>query len=151
MSREIKFRVWHKPTKQFVKQDIFYLDEPSSIGQLSVGLDGTLIQAGMYDDYSAVSDPEDYAIQQYTGLKDKNGKDIYEGDILGYFDAIVNNDKERMEIKWAKAYSGEQWCEFKIQDYNGKDVKSDEPNDYYGGVSTEYKEVIGNIFEGVDR
>ena len=153
MSREIKFRVWHKPTKQFVKQDIFYLDEPSSIGQLSVGLDGTLSRlSGMDYEVSAhVSDPEDYAIQQYTGLKDKNGKDIYEGDILGYFDAIVNNDKERMEIKWAKVYSGEQWCEFKIQDYNGKDVKSDEPSDYYGGVSNEYKEVIGNIFEGVDK
>ena len=153
MSREIKFRVWHKPTKQFVKQDIFYLDEPSSIGQLSVGLDGTLSRlSGMDYEVSAhVSDPEDYAIQQYTGLKDKNGKDIYEGDILGYFDAIVNNDKERMEIKWAKAYSGEQWCEFTIRDYNGKDVKSDEPSDYYGGVSNEYKEVIGNIFEGVDK
>jgi|TARA_B110000263_G_scaffold177505_1_gene155236 uncharacterized phage protein (TIGR01671 family) len=153
MSREIKFRVWHKPTKQFVKQDIFYLDEPSSIGQLSVGLDGTLSRlSGMDYEVSAhVSDPEDYAIQQYTGLKDKNGKDIYEGDILGYFDAIVNNDKRQTEIKWAKAYSGEQWCEFTIRDYNGKDVKSDEPSDYYGGVSNEYKEVIGNVFERVDK
>jgi uncharacterized phage protein (TIGR01671 family) len=124
--REIKFRAFAPADKTWQYWDV-YGDYPQGI-------------------YGGLSEP-----QQYTGLKDKNEVEIYEGDILGYFDAIVNNDKERMEIKWAKAYSGEQWCEFKIQDYNGKDVKSDEPNDYYGGVSNEYKEVIGNIFEGVDK
>ena len=147
--REIKFRVWHKPTKQFVKQDIFYLDKPSFIGQLSVGLDGTLIQAGMYDDYSAVSNPEDYAIQQYTGLTDRNGQEIYEGDILGYPEN--RNDETMVEIRWAEAYSGEQWCEFDIRDYKGQYIPGGKLSDFYGGVHPDYRVVVGNIFEGVDK
>ena len=143
--REIKFRGWDEKEKKMYS--------PKELADLA-GLwfeqteDGSLEISLIEDSFGC---RRQFKKMQYTGLKDKNGKDIYEGDILGYFDAIVNNDKERMEIKWAKAYSGEQWCEFTIRDYNGKDVKSDEPSDYYGGVSNEYKEVIGNIFEGVDK
>ena len=63
--------------------------------------------------------------------------------------AVTDDDKTLFEIRWAEAYSGEQWCEFRIQDCNGKAVKSDEPSDYYGGVHPYYMIVVGNIFEGV--
>jgi uncharacterized phage protein (TIGR01671 family) len=138
MNREIKFRVWHKPTKQFVKQDIFYLDEePSSIGQLSVGLDGTLIQAGMYDDYSAVSDPEDYAIQQYTGLKDSNGVEIYEGDLL--LSAFCRDEENPVEVSWGDKNNG-----WNVNHKNGQEGPLLK-------IHQQSYEVVGNIFEGVDK
>jgi len=135
--REIKFRVWHKQTKQFVKQDIFYLDEPSSIGQLSVGLDGTLIQAGMYDDYSAVSDPEDYAIQQYTGLKDNNDQEIYEGDLL--LSAFCRDEENPVEVSWGDKNNG-----WNVNHKNGQEGPLLK-------IHQQSYEVVGNIFEGVDK
>ena len=58
MNRQIKFRVWDKITNRYLQElGIYYWHIPYS-------LDGRLI------------------FQQYTGLNDKDGKEIYEGDIV---------------------------------------------------------------------
>uniref|UniRef100_A0A6M3LKX9 Putative YopX protein n=1 Tax=viral metagenome TaxID=1070528 RepID=A0A6M3LKX9_9ZZZZ len=64
--REIKFRSWDKDSKKMWTPDVI---------QFSTGKPGLLIEKGKAWMYNC-------PIMQYTGLKDKDGVEIYEGDIL---------------------------------------------------------------------
>lgn len=75
MNREIKFRAWDKVNKVMVK--VVEID---------------FFRRRMYftidNKYYGECSLDDVILMQYTGLKDINGKEIYEGDIL-----IQNNNK----------------------------------------------------------
>jgi uncharacterized phage protein (TIGR01671 family) len=86
MTREIKFKyIWSNPAKTNFISEIFTLDEIEAGNQFTV-----LENEPLLKDYKLI------AMVQFTGLLDKNGKEIYEGDLLqydGYNFKLINKEK----------------------------------------------------------
>lgn len=131
--RAIKFRAW-----DFDKNKMFYgyeLDKPNMIdfngNVYKTGNTGKMCEYGCSAEY--INKAENCVLMQFTGLLDKNGKEIYEADIVLYDRNIHKDiDTAKFKVVWAKD-------RYVLQEINHKY--------YIDDVTWELVEVIGNIYE----
>ena len=133
MNREIKFRVWDVENKEMLKvQELDF--EPTFYGGRIA------IRPDKYNDYF---DTEDMILMQYTGLHDKNGKEIYEGDIVLYKDwemAYEGGGNDSFINKGIVEYCEDNCC-FNVTERQTVDLADVLYKD------NEDLEVIGNIYD----
>lgn len=122
--RETKFRAWNK-----LKKIMVYEDEDNS----SVYLDGWCASDVQVLNQTLNSKfvKDIYEFMQYTGLKDKNGKEIYEGDIVKF--KMYDGEYENYKIVFRNA-------EFEA-------INEDDTNFISTDIWNVYGEVIGNIYD----
>jgi uncharacterized phage protein (TIGR01671 family) len=114
--RTIKFRIYN------TKKKVMY--PPASIWKMNLW--GSFF-------------PEDYQLMEYTGLKDKNGKEIYEGDII------------KCGCDFTDEYDWIGIVKFDLGSFYVADRKGKGRAIYYWSTETfgdiNVREVIGNIYE----
>ena len=121
--RQLKFRAWDKLAKQFTYPDKGYQ------GHYVLTLNG------QFQNLQNGSGGDEYVVQQFTGLKDKDGKEIYEGDRVRF--GYEENHGFFGEVSWL-----EDRASFGVRYKNVFETVEEVPMSHM-----KFFEVIENIYE----
>ena len=133
--REIKFRVWDKVSKKYREFDGMH-------DTMTINEDGKV----EYYNLQNGSGGDEYILEQFTGLHDKNGVEIFEGDIFtsDYFDDTYNFEVVFSDGAFCGKHksTGIYMLGFTNFDDNGEDLGYWCEEDY-----TSHIQIIGNIHD----
>ncbi len=115
--KEIKFRAWNKEEKCMIKKLYFVYETENGLNSL-------------YNDKDQCLDEDEYVLMQFTGVKGKDGVELYEGDIVK---GALKDEVYIIE------FFGGCFCYHRIGKENGW---SNFNRESYGNFK-----VIGNIYE----
>ena len=140
MSRVIRFRAWDKNEKRMGYLDYLWNDHWYSTPSHKDG-GGVAI----WDNTNIVMDRKDIVLMQFTGLLDKNGKEVFKGDVVAHDARIIHQSG-----LWKSEVYFENGC-FQVK----CDMVAHLDNEFHIGTvkknlglwNMDYIEILGNIYE----